>query len=811
MLHNSNIKTKTKKSLNLVLLQITVPRESGKKEEESRDTKELTQIFGGRAEDFFASLYSIYEHSKDKSYYLSLEIVANKGDILFFIACPKELVSLVEKQVQSFYHDSQIDYLPDEYNLFYPGCKVVGASLKTKKKNYYPIRTFEELETDSLNTLTNALSKLSDGEAAAIQILIKPISNWKKHVNYVARQMQKGEDYSSGPVLKTISAVGSGVSGIFSGMLSGKSDGNNYEKQEDKRLTPSQEETVKAVGQKASKVGFETNIRIISVARTEVQAQTNLSSVLSGFSQFTAPLHNSFVRTKESSKKVVDNFILRFFNETALLKKNKFILNSQEIASIYHFPNMLVGTPNIKWLIARTYAAPSGIPKEGITLAKNIFRGVEQDVKIKNDDRRRHMYIIGKSGVGKSTFLVNMAVQDMKNGKGLCFVDPHGDVIEELLGKIPPERAEDVILFDPGDTSRPLGLNLFDFKTDDQKDFLVQEAINMLYKLYDPQHQGIMGPRFERWFRNAALLAMSDPAGAIFYDTAKCFIDDDFAQYKLRFCNNPIVRSFWEEEMAKTSERDKSEMLGWFTSKFDAFMSNDIMRRVLGQTKSGFDFRTVMDEGKILLVNLSKGKIGELNSALLGMIFVSKIQMAAMSRTDTPEDQRKDFYLYVDEFQNFSTDSFASILSEARKYRLSLITANQYIEQLDEKVRDAVFGNIGTIAVFTNGPQDAEFLVKYFKPIFTENDLVNIPKHTAYVRLLVENTTLPPFSVTTIRDATPLDIQKANAIKQLSRLKFGKDALQIEEDIKERYDVAKKWRAEKEKETEDLIKDVFKD
>ncbi len=376
-----------------------------------------------------------------------------------------------------------------------------------------------------------------------------------------------------------------------------------------------------------------------------------------------------------------------------------------------------------------------------------------------------------------------MVLQDIKAGNGLCVVDPHGDLIEEIIPKIPKERAEDVIIFDPGDIERPLGLNLFEFRTPEQKDFLIQEAINMLYKLYDPGHTGIVGPRFERWFRNSALTLMADPAGGVFTEVHRPFIDQDFLEQKLKYVTDPTVRDFWTKEMAQTSDFHKSEILGWFTSKFDAFMTNEMMRNIVGQTKSSFDLREIMDSGKILLVNLSKGKVGELNCMLLGMIFVAKVQMAAMSRVNIPEDQRKDFYLYVDEFQNFATDSFATILSEARKYHLGLITANQYIGQLEEHVRESVFGNIGTIICFRVGPQDAEFLAKEFAPVFSDQDLVNIDRFNAYIKLLIDNTAVRPFSMQTIKDDSPSDSDVGKAIKQLSRLKYGRDKNLVEKEI----------------------------
>src|SRR5262249_41195830 len=363
-----------------------------------------------------------------------------------------------------------------------------------------------------------------------------------------------------------------------------------------------------------------------------------------------------------------------------------------------------------------------------LMLGYNIFRGAKKPIRLTDNDRRRHLYTVGQTGTGKSTFLENLALQDMLAGKGFAFVDPHGDTAEKILSMVPRERTEDVIYFSPADMDYPLGLNMFEWTTPDQKDFLIQETINMLYKLYDPGHTGIIGPRYEHLFRNAALAVMADPAGGSFVDIPKLFRDPQFVEQKLKYVTDQNVLEFWTKEMpAFQRSSEFGDVVSWFVSKFGAFLSNEMMRNIIGQTKSSFNLRDIMDEGKILLVNLSRGRTGDLNSKLLGMIFVMKFQAAAMSRSDMPEEYRKDFCLYVDEFQNFSTDSFADILSEARKYHLNLIVANQFTTQLSDEIRDAVFGNVGTVVSFRVGTADAEFLEKQFRPIFDIDDLQFLP------------------------------------------------------------------------------------
>jgi hypothetical protein len=366
-------------------------------------------------------------------------------------------------------------------------------------------------------------------------------------------------------------------------------------------------------------------------------------------------------------------------------------------------------------------------------------------------------------------------------------VDPHGDTAEKLLAMVPKERTEDVIYFSPADTDYPMGLNMFEFHSDDQKDFLIQESINMLYKLYDPGHTGIIGPRYEHIFRNAALTIMADPAGGSFIDIPKLFRDPAFVDQKLKHVKDQNVIEFWRKEMPQAQRsNDYGEIISWFVSKFGAFLSNEMMRNIIGQTKSSFNLREIMDEGKILLVNLSRGRTGDLNSKLLGMIFVMKFEAAAMSRADVPEEYRRDFCLYVDEFQNFSTESFADILSQARKYHLNLIVANQFTTQLTEEVRDAVFGNVGTVACFRVGTNDAEFLAKQFAPVFDIDDLQFLPNANTAVRMMIGGVPVQPFSMATLPPLGNPNNQLADALKQLSWAKYGKPRAEVEKAIFDR-------------------------
>ncbi|HEX5744400.1 MAG TPA: hypothetical protein VFX84_03040, partial [Candidatus Saccharimonadales bacterium] len=468
--------------------------------------------------------------------------------------------------------------------------------------------------------------------------------------------------------------------------------------------------------------------------------------------------------------------------------QNKDILNSVELATLFHFPDQRnIPTSQLGRQESKQVDGPRNIPEKGLLLGYNQFRGARKPIRLALGDRQRHMYVVGQTGVGKSTFLENLALQDMLSGNGFAFVDPHGDTAERLLAMVPKERTEDVIYFSPAEMEYPMGLNLFEYKTADQKDFLIQEALNMLYKLYDPQHQGIMGPRYEHLFRNAALTIMADPNGGTFVDIPKLFRDPAFVKQKLQHVKDMNVLEFWQKEMpASQRSNEFGEVTSWFVSKFGAFLSNEMMRNIIGQTKSAFDLRDIMDNKKILLVNLSKGRTGELNSKLLGMVFVMKFQAAAMSRSDIPEDQRVDFSLYVDEFQNFSTDSFATIMSEARKYHLNLIVANQFTTQLTQEIRDAVFGNMGTIVAFRIGQNDVESLSQYFQPTFDGDDLLRVPNYNTIVRTLIGGVPTNPFSMVTLPPLGTPNPRLFQALKQLSAAKHGRPKAEIEKEINER-------------------------
>lgn len=727
------------RSLNSVLLEVTVPRDN--------------EVKIDAAEQMFASLYSIKKTGVRSRFkpedHMAFEIVAQKEDIRFYVNVPNKLRDLVEKQIHGAYSGAQIKEV-DEYNIFSENGKVAFTELKLSSSSYYPLKVYKELPTDSLSSLTSSLAKMEEDEGVAVQILITPAAKgWKAAGKAYIAKVKKAE---ADPELAKYN------------------------------VDPKDLETIE---NKCAKVGFETTVRIVVSAKTKSEAQTHLDNIVSNFAQFTSGL-NGFKKKKRflSKKAFMIDFIYRY--QPILGSKN--ILSSEELATIFHFPNKSVETPHINWLSAKTAPAPAKVPKEGLYLGRSVYRGLTRPVFISEEDRRRHIYIIGKTGVGKSELMSDMVLQDIRAGRGVCFIDPH-DTIEKILELIPPERAEDVIYFDPSDIERPMGLNMLESYTEEQRHFVVTSIIGLMYKLYDPHKTGIIGPRFEHAIRNAMLTVMYEE-GNTFVEVVRCLTDSKFVQELLPKVKDPIVKRYWTDQIAQTADFHKSEVLDYIVSKFGRFVTNKMMRNIIGQSKSSFDFRKVMDEGKILLINLAKGKIGEENSNFLGLVLVPKILIAAMSRQDIPEAKRRDFYLYVDEFQNFATPDFAQILSEARKYRLNLTVANQFIGQIEDEVKDAVFGNVGSLITFRVGVTDANYLQHEFQPTFSETDLINVEKYHVYIKTTVHNEPIVPFSMDLTKDIKEIDklrnLKVAEMIKQLSKLKFGKDKEIIEAEIVQR-------------------------
>lgn len=771
------------------VLLVRVPKETKKEDvEQSKSTQQIQELISVM-ETIFSTLGSLTAQRGLGAWLVgrednfAFEIVAQQSKISFYIAVPDRYRQFIEEQIHAQYPHAEIDDVPD-YNAFSPTGTILGSYLKLRRQSAFPIKTYQKLESDPLNSLTNALSKIEQTDAAAVQFVVRSAyREWRREGVRIAREMQQGKKLSDVQGGKLLKSVGKELRGIAGSTKAGEKKPN-----EPYRLSPLEEEMVKGLEEKASRAGLDVNIRIVVSASDAEKGKRYLNDILGSFGQYNIYEYgNSFVKASPTFKTaMIRHFIYRHFDT-----RYSITLDAEELASLWHLPLPTTETPKINWLLARKALPPSNLPSEGILLGQSEYRGHVYQIRMKQQDRRRHMYIIGKSGSGKSVYQASLIRQDILEGRGVCVIDPHGDLADECLEYVPKERADDVIYFNPADTERPMGLNMLEYDPNypEQKTFVINEMLKIFDKLYDLKATG--GPMFEQYMRNAMILIMDHPeSGSTLMEIPKVLADENFRAFKLSKCKTQVVKDFWQKEAQKAGgEASLQNMVPYITSKLTPFIANDIMRPIIGQQKSAFNVRQVMDDGKILLLNLSKGKLGDLNAYLIGMVLVGKILMAALSRTDMDPATRKDFYLYIDEFQNFLTDSISAILSEARKYGLDLIIAHQFIGQLtknnDTTIRDSIFGNVGTMVAFRVGVDDAEFLAKEFAPVFGEYDLVNVEAFTCNIKMLIDNTASRPFNMKPIMPPRG-NKELANMIKELSRFKYGRKRALIEAEILER-------------------------
>jgi len=783
------------RQLKMIPLLIHLPPETDDIQANGRDERDINDEAISQATVMYSIIASTLKKKgmKSKLYgqrYFSFEILAKNGLIKYYAIVPAVLTETVKQAILTSYPTARLEETHAEsiFNDQSDKTNTAAGEFMFKKPGYYPVATYTDMKWDAQTALLNAFSKCKKDEGLGLQIMFKPATDkWSKEAEQKISEIRDGKKGWNGSNLPMR------VLNLFIDVIKAPfevPDEHKYSEGENKPLSQTKQEEVAAIEEKTRYPGFEVGIRVVAAATSKPRAEALVGGIVAAFSQFDTQNYNGFkYNINKDTDKTVSNYIFRAFPN-----KSNIVLNSVELASMYHLPHRnSIPTSGVERQETKQVDGPAQLVTEGITLGVNEYRGEEKIIKLGEKDRRRHVYVIGATGMGKSVFLKNLAYQDMMDGRGFAFIDPHGDVAEEILSMVPPNRIDDVIYFDPGSMDNPIGMNMFEYQTEDQKDFIVQEGINMLYSLYDPGHTGIFGPRGEQMFRNAALLLMADPKGATFIDVPRCFIDPELVKEKLKYVTDKNVYDYWTKEFpASQKSNDAGEVVTWFASKWSPFISNTMLRNVLGQVKSGFNIRDVMDGKKILLVNLSKGKVGELNSKLLGMIFVMKFQAAAMSRVDTPEDMRNDFCLFVDEFQNFATDSFESILSEARKFRLNLIVANQFMTQLTDNIREGVLGNVGTVISGRVGVTDAELLEKVFTPTFSAQDLHNQANFHAIATVMMNNMPTAPFTMRLLPPMGEENRDVFESLKNYSATKYGRPRAEVDREINERLGVTPK-------------------
>lgn len=731
------------------------------------------------AEQMFASLHGIFRPEEKWQEQISFEIISRKKFIHFYAHVPVALKDFVEGQIYAQYPNVDISEVED-YSLERPeGTALAGAELVLNKEDVYPIKTFINFTVDPLASITSVLTKTINQEEVWIQIITRPVSDtWQdRGVSYV-EAIRSGTPTSTtiwGKILNALVSFIIDIARTAANRPADESTGGEV------KLSGPQDAALKGIETKITKLGFATKIRVLVFSDTANDAQAKVNIVSGAFKQFNLINLNGFeVGPIQLGNDFLKNYQKRYFADDG------YILNIEELASVYHLPNTTVETPNIVWAGSKKGEPPSNLPAEGrvdpqevALFGKTDYRHMVHRFGIKTKDRRLHMYAIGKTGTGKSTMLENMIINDIQNGRGVAVIDPHGELINHILDFVPNERIKDVIYFNPADSDWPIGFNPLESVDPDLKNIVASGVVGIFKKIFGQS----WGPRLEYILRNA-ILALLDYPDSTLLGVMRVLVDKEFRKLVVAQIKDPVVKDFFVNEYNQWDQKFRLEAIQSIQNKVGQFLSSSSIRNIVGQPKSTFDIRSAMDQGKILLIDLSIGKIGEDNAALLGSLLITKIQLAAMQRVDIPEKDRRDFYLYVDEFQNFATDSFAVILSEARKYHLNLIMTHQYIAQMPEVVSQAVFGNVGTIISFRVGSSDSSILAKELEPVFEANDLVNLDNYHIYIKMAIDGVTRPAFSAITLPPSQGKNNNRDEIIS-FSREKYGKLRSQVEEKIAE--------------------------
>lgn len=742
------------------------------------------------AEQMYASLHGLLRFTPETLEHISLEMISTAAGIRFYVFTPSNFRNFVEGQIYAQYPDAEIKEV-DDYTTKVPETNAIAATDLILTKDYiFPIKTFRDFEeVDPLASITSTLSKIREDEQVWIQILVRPVDDlWQDRGHAYVKSVREGikkTSFSFSAVLSDISVellqiIPHAIETFFSGPkepLPLKPATAPII-----RLSAGQELELKSIENKLTKMGFETRIRVLATAPDIAAARERVSSVAASFKQFSTANLNSFVAAGIDENAL--QWVRAFHDRSFPVAHDNYILGIDELASIYHMPNLSVETPHIAWTRAKKGEPPLNLPVEGTPdttlFAETVFRDHVKKFGIRRSDRRKHMYLIGKTGSGKSTLIKNMIIQDIQRGEGLAILDPHGDLINELLNYVPEDRLHDVVIFDPADVDYPVALNMLEVVDPRQKNLIASGLLDVFKKYFENS----WGPRLEYLLMNCILTLLEVPNTSML-GIVRLLTDNDYNAYITSFIQDPVLKDFWNKEFKQMKGNQKlvTEAVSPIQNKVGQFLNASTVRNIVGQPKSTIRIDDIINQGKIFFVNLSTGRIGENNSALLGAMIISQLQFAAMRRVDIPESQRKDFYVYADEFQKFATDSFATILSEARKYRLNLILTHQYIEQMPLSVTQAVFGNVGTLAAYGIGPTDAAFLEKEFAPTFLAQDIINLGRYEMYLKLQIEDMISAPFSARGLAPRDQSSGLREEAIR-LSRTQYSRRVEVVEEKIR---------------------------
>lgn len=753
------------------LLAIEVPKEN--------ETKPQA------AESMFATLHGIYRSELDKQKipqdHISFEIQAQEKSIRFFVWIPRRLQGYVEGQIYAQYQGVNIYEVKDYANnaKVHPELQAAASELTFTREDIFPIKSFENFDVDPLAGITSTLSKLDGKSEVWIQILVRPENDsWRDRAIGYITAVRSGQKKGTGILRSLMTLLGDVMSSLIAGSKAQLSSAEAASKVE---LPPGVDEALKRIEEKSTKLGFQTKIRLVSLSEDVMTARQHLDLVIGSFKQFNTVNLNGFsaVPLDTSRENILNLYEKRSFVGTGP------ILNVTELASIFHLPSLTVTTPHIVWAGSKKGEPPANLPladeipaEELTVIGVTNFRGNKERFGIKIKDRLRHMYVIGKSGVGKSVLLENMTMDDIIERRGTGVIDPHGDYVDYILSQIPDYRVDDVVLFDPGDKQFPIAFNVLEVMDPRYKVITSSGVVSVFKKIFAES----WGPRLEYWL-SSAILALLDYPDATLMMIPKLFTETDFRGEVIDHIQDPVIKARWVNEYNTLDIKQRNETISPILNKVGQFLSSDIIRNIVGQPKSSINMRKIIDERKLLLVKMPKGLIGEDNAALLGALIITQIQLAAMSRADVEHGKRTPFYLYVDEFQNFATDAFAVILSEARKYGLSLTLAHQYMNQLSEGVRDAIVGNVGTLISFRVGADDAVSVLKEeFAPVFDGQDLVNLDLYNIYLKLSVDGLTAGAFSAVTL-PPKDTDTNNLDKIIQLSRQKYSHPVSDVETEM----------------------------